>query len=95
MPPPGSGPAPGLGGVPNNTGPCGVLPCQNNHLVRVELKYKDDRSPVPAAKCTIKLGATVTNPGPLSNGVLQSTGLPGGTYTVTFPDIDGNEWAEG
>lgn len=77
--------------------PAGQAGCNPppNHTVKVELRYKDTRDFVPAADCQILQAATVINSGPLAAGVLESTGLPGGTYSVTFPDIDASEWEEG
>ncbi|HWC97025.1 MAG TPA: hypothetical protein VG456_09755 [Candidatus Sulfopaludibacter sp.] len=68
--------------------------------MKAELRFVDvvsgaEKGPVAAAECEIKLGAAMVNSGPLSKGALQSKRLPGGTYTVSFPDIDASEWREG
>jgi hypothetical protein len=72
-----------------------ACPKDNKHWVKVELRYKDTREFVPVAECRILQGSAVIDSGPLATGVLEAKGLPGGTYSVTFPDIDASEWAEG
>ena len=88
----------GIAAVPTIGQPFGVANCplkDRKHWVKVELKYKDSKAYVPAAEATILQGREVVNGGPLANGVLESRQLPGLTYSVTFPDIDATEWAEG
>ena len=73
---------------PNPVAPC----AKKTHWIKVHLSYKDDKSKVKAAKCTIAQGGAVIQPGPLANGTLGATSGTGGTYDVSFPDIDATEW---
>ena len=61
--------------------------------VKVRLKYKDDNSDVANAKFQLTKGDTVVNPGPLSSGLIEAKELEDGAYEVSFPEIDGAEWA--
>jgi len=49
---------------------------------------------VPYIEGNIVLATLLINPGPLSNGVLESRDLVAATYSVSFPTIDANEWWE-
>jgi hypothetical protein len=62
------------------------------HWVKVRLNHKDDKTPVPAAKCIIHKGGATQNGGPLASGVLGSSHLDPATYQVSFPDIHADEW---
>jgi len=89
------GQAGALGCVPTASNTSGTVQCDQIHSLKVELRFKDDRNFVPTEECVILRGNTTINSGPLANGVLESKNLPGGSYTVKFPEIDANEWAEG
>jgi hypothetical protein len=66
------------------------------HFVKVALTYKDDRKAVVAAACKILKGTAEVDAGPLVNGVLATAKtLQGGSYEVTFPEIDADEWEMG
>ena len=89
------GSAAALGCVPTTSKVSETVQCGRIHSVKVELRFKDDRSPVPVEECHILQGDATINSGPLATGVLESKNLPAAAYTVTFPDLDANEWAEG
>ncbi len=75
-----------------------IEPCPNQqkHFVKVKLLYKDNRQPVPSAACKIHLGSKVVENGPLANGELGTAKvLDAGSYEVSFPEIDANEWDVG
>jgi hypothetical protein len=76
------------------TGPLGgVAACkQEKHWIRVILCYKDDKSKVKAAKCTLSKGGAVKAPGPLANGQYYVPVIDPGTYDISFPEIDASEW---
>ena len=38
---------------------------------------------------------TETSSGPLANGLLEVKDIEGGSYEVTFPEIDAAEWSPG
>lgn len=71
-------------------------PKKKKHFVKVKLLFKDDKKPVPAAECKILKGTAVVEGGPLANGDLGTAKtLDAGSYEVTFPEIDANEWDVG
>jgi hypothetical protein len=71
----------------------GALPCQQKHWIEIQLHWKDDKTPVTIRCVLTKSGATKLD-GPLANGKRRIKDLPdGGMYTVSFPDIDADEWA--
>jgi hypothetical protein len=70
-------------------------PAAKKHWVGVKLRYKDDNTNVPAAKCIIHKGGATQNPGPLATGALKSTDLDPATYEVSFPEIHADEWSAG
>jgi hypothetical protein len=85
-------------GSSNKTTPNPKAKCTKEkpkHWVGVKLTYKDDGRLVPAADCTIHNGTEVLNGGPLAAGVLVSRNIEAGSYEVSFPDIDADEWDVG
>jgi hypothetical protein len=75
----------------------GVLPCEKNKTkpkfwLTVQMRFLDDRSPVPAAACRIEKGSVEISSSPLTKGTLELSKLESGSYTASFPDIDASEW---
>jgi hypothetical protein len=61
------------------------------HWITIRLRYKDDKTDVPAADCLILLGDATKSPGPLAAGKLELKDIDAGSYVTTF-EIDGREW---
>ena len=74
-----------------------AAPCPlKKHFVKVKLVFKDNQKPVLATACNILLGAAVIEGGPLGAGELGTAKtLEPGSYEVTFPEIDADEWGAG
>lgn len=70
----------------------GVAACKKKHWIKAILRYKDDKSKVKAAKCTISSGGAVKAPGPLADGQYYVPSIDPGTYDISFPEIDASEW---
>ncbi len=78
---------------PGQTPPTGVKPCPLKvHWVKATLHFKDDDSIVQATAGKILKGSEEVNAGPLGGGFLEARQLLDGSYEVTFPDIDEQEW---
>ncbi|MBX3636401.1 MAG: hypothetical protein KF683_13610 [Rubrivivax sp.] len=89
-------PAIGLSRVPSaGPAPRGVRTCPANtllHTVVVKALWRDTREAVPAVACRILLGDAAVHPGPLAGGTMGQGGLVGGSYEVTLPEVDEDEW---
>ncbi len=71
----------------------GVQPCPlEKHWIKVRLRYKDDKSNVPATPCSLTQGERQVADGPVADGSFELKHIPGGMYEVSFPDIDASEW---
>jgi hypothetical protein len=82
-------------GSSNKSTPDAKAKCEKpkpKHWVGVRLKYKDDKTLVPAANCIIHNGGSVLNGGPLAAGILESRDIESAKYEVSFPDIHADEW---
>ncbi len=78
---------------PGQQPPTGVKPCPlKTHWVKALLHFKDDDTPVPATAGKILKGDGEVHAGPLGGGFLEARDLEPGSYEVTFPDIDAQEW---
>jgi len=62
------------------------------HFVKALLHFKDDDKPVPATAGRILKGSEMVFGGPLGGGFMEAKDLDPGSYEVTFPDIDAQEW---
>jgi hypothetical protein len=80
---------PNAGAQPGAVAGCARAPV---HQVTVTVKWADDRTPVSALACRFLKGTSVVHPGPLANGTMNKTALPGGAYEVALPEVDAEEW---